>query len=228
MAGVAQKRMPLVAFTDPGDSNGDAFYVTAFRKALNKTGFIKSTNVTIEIDSLEGKFDRVSVLTAELVKRQSRYRFHDSRRACSQAATSTVPIVFASSGGPVKLGLLASLNRPGDNVTGVNFFGVGPVNSTRKKSATEAARQMLPAISDGRVSLPKELMSYRTTLDGHDSPSRRPPPRWHSHGGGAVHSITSGHSNVRKVTMLRTCLIAQLGFRAQRPAWVEFGSNRPH
>jgi putative tryptophan/tyrosine transport system substrate-binding protein len=120
----AQDSMPVVAFVDPGDSNGDASLVAAFRKGLNETGFIDGTNVTIEIYWLEGKFDRVSVLTAELVGRQVAAIASTTPGAlAAKAATSTIPIVFASGGDPVKLGLVTSLNRPGGNVTGVSFFG---------------------------------------------------------------------------------------------------------
>src|SRR5271165_7571134 len=120
----AQGPIPVVGFIDPGDSNGDAGYVTAFRKGLNETGFVDGTNVTIEIHWLEGKFDRLSALTAELVGRQVAAIASTTPGAlAAKAATSTIPIVFASSGDPVKLGLVASLNRPGGNVTGVSFFG---------------------------------------------------------------------------------------------------------
>jgi putative tryptophan/tyrosine transport system substrate-binding protein len=120
----AQGSMPVVAFIDPGDSNGDAPLVAAFRKGLNDTGFVDGTNVTIEIHWLQGKFDRVSALTAELVGRQVAAIASTTPGAlAAKAATSTIPIVFASGGDPVKLGLVASLNRPSGNVTGVSFFG---------------------------------------------------------------------------------------------------------
>jgi putative ABC transport system substrate-binding protein len=120
----AQGSMPVVAFIAPGDSNGDAFFVAAFRNGLNETGFVDGTNVTIEIHWLEGKLDRVSAVTAELVGRQVAAIASTTPGAlAAKGATSTIPIVFASGGDPVKLGLVASLNRPGGNVTGVSFFG---------------------------------------------------------------------------------------------------------
>jgi putative tryptophan/tyrosine transport system substrate-binding protein len=119
----AQGSTPVVAFIDPGDSNGDAANAAAFRKGLNETGFVDGTNVTIEIHWLEGKFDRVSALTTELVGRQvAAIASTTPGSLAAKAATSKIPIVFASGGDPVKLGLVASLNRPGGNVTGVSFF----------------------------------------------------------------------------------------------------------
>jgi putative ABC transport system substrate-binding protein len=120
----AQGSMPVVAFIDPGDSNGDAPLVAAFRKGLNDTGFVDGTNVTIEVHWLQGKFDHVSALTAELVSRQVAAIASTTPGAlAAKAATSTIPIVFASGGDPVKLGLVTSLNRPAGNITGVSFFG---------------------------------------------------------------------------------------------------------
>jgi putative tryptophan/tyrosine transport system substrate-binding protein len=119
----AQGSTPVVAFIDPGNSNGDAADVAAFRKGLNETGFVDGANVTIEIHWLEGKFDRVAALTAELVGRQVAAIASTTPGAlAAKAATSTIPIVFASGGDPVKIGLVPSLNRPGGNVTGVTFF----------------------------------------------------------------------------------------------------------
>jgi putative ABC transport system substrate-binding protein len=124
VVGRAQASMPVVAFIDPGNSNGDAPLVAAFRKGLNETGFVDGTNVTVEIHWLEGKFDRVSALTAELVGRQVAAIASTTPGAlAAKAATSTIPIVFARGGDPVKLGLVGSFNRPGGNVTGVSFFG---------------------------------------------------------------------------------------------------------
>jgi putative ABC transport system substrate-binding protein len=124
MVASTQGLKPVVAFIDPGNSNGDAPLVAAFRKGLNDTGFVDGTNVTIEIHWLEGKFDGVSELTTELISRQVTAIASTTPGAlAAKAATSTIPIVFASGGDPVKLGLVASLNRPGSNVTGVSFFG---------------------------------------------------------------------------------------------------------
>jgi putative tryptophan/tyrosine transport system substrate-binding protein len=84
------------------------------------SGGSQRTSTTIEIHWLEGKFDRVSALMVELVGRQvAAIAPATPGSLAAKAATSTIPIVFASGGDPVKLGLVASLNRPGGNVTGV-------------------------------------------------------------------------------------------------------------
>jgi ABC transporter substrate binding protein len=136
MVARGQGSMPVVAFIDSGDSNGHAAYAVAFRNGLNETGFVDGTNVTIEIHWLEGKFDRLSALMAELVGRQVAAIASATPGAlAAKAATSTIPIVFASGGDPVKLGLVASLNRPGGNVTGVSFLG-GLMESKRLVCST--------------------------------------------------------------------------------------------
>ena len=82
----AQVSMPVVAFISGGDSTGNAAYLAAFRNGLNETGFVDGTNVTIEIHWLEGKFDRASMLTAELGRPpRGGDRFHDSGSACSES-----------------------------------------------------------------------------------------------------------------------------------------------
>jgi putative ABC transport system substrate-binding protein len=103
---------------------GFATYVTAFRQGLAKTGYAEDRNVAIKYRWADGRYDRMSGIVAEFLRDQAVIIVLTGSTATVQAATAatqTVPIVFVIGGDPVKFGLVASLNRPGGNVTGVSF-----------------------------------------------------------------------------------------------------------
>jgi len=120
-----QAAMPVVGFINGGSADASARFVTAFRQGLNQAGFVEGQNLGVEYHWLEGKYDQLPALMADLVRRRvaliATPASGPAARA-AKAATSTIPIVFSVAQDPVQLGLVASLSRPGGNATGLNFF----------------------------------------------------------------------------------------------------------
>ena len=115
----------VVGFLHVGSAEAFPWVVTAFRQGLKETGFIEGQNVTIEFRWAEGKYDRLSALASELVRRDVAVIFAAGGSApalAAKAATAQIPIVFSSGGDPVTGGLVSSLNRPGGTVTGVSLM----------------------------------------------------------------------------------------------------------
>ncbi len=126
LAALAQQpAIPVVGFFNGGSPDAFTRYVTSFRKGLNETGYVEGQNVTVEYHWLEGQYDRLPAVTADLVRRRVAVIATPGSAPASlaaKAATVTIPIVFGVPGDPVRLGLVASLARPGGNATGINFF----------------------------------------------------------------------------------------------------------
>jgi putative tryptophan/tyrosine transport system substrate-binding protein len=125
LAARAQQPIPVVGLVNGRSAQDAARHAAAFRKALNETGYVEGQNVIVEYHWLEGQYDRVPSVVADLARRRVAVIANVGLAAAAQAAkaeTATIPIVFAVAEDPVKLGLVASLARPGGNATGVNFF----------------------------------------------------------------------------------------------------------
>jgi putative ABC transport system substrate-binding protein len=118
-----QPAMPVVGFLRDQTPIDMPRRMTAFRQGLKEAGFIEGQNVAIDYQS--DQTDRLPLLVADLLRRQVALIIGNTPAAlAAKAATTTVPIVFMTGADPVQLGLVASLNRPGGNVTGVSFFSV--------------------------------------------------------------------------------------------------------
>jgi putative tryptophan/tyrosine transport system substrate-binding protein len=113
--------MPVIGFLGPGSSESDAYRVTSFQQGLKETGFVDKQNVLIEYRWAQSRYDQLHKLAGELVQTKVTVIATSGTPAAlaAKAATTTVPIVFETAADPVKIGLVASLNRPGGNVTGI-------------------------------------------------------------------------------------------------------------
>jgi len=153
--------MPVVGFLHPGSPETNADRLRAFRQGLREVGFVEGENVVIEYRWAENRSDRVVELAAELARRPVAVIVSSGGTVsalAAKAATATVPIVFTVPEDPVRLGLVASLARPGGNATGINFF-----SEELLAKRLEILRELVPAAT--RVAVLLNPANTGTTLE---------------------------------------------------------------
>jgi putative tryptophan/tyrosine transport system substrate-binding protein len=138
-----QAALPIIGFLRSTSLADATHLVTAFRNGLEEVGFVEGQNVIVEYRSANDQPERLPVLVADLIGRQAAVIVGNTNAAlAAKAATKTVPIVFATGTDPVRDGLVASLNRPGGNVTGVTFL-----TSELGTKRLDLVRELVPTAS---------------------------------------------------------------------------------
>ena len=140
MARAQQPSMPVIGFIRSSSLADSTVLVSAFHNGLRETGFVEGQNVAIEYHYADNQFDRLPGLVANWIRQPAVIVANAAPALAAKAATRTVPIVFATGGDPVEDGFVASMNRPGGNVTGVSFFG-----SVVGAKRLELLRQLVPS-----------------------------------------------------------------------------------
>ena len=171
VARAQQSMMPVIGFLDSRSPDALTKRLRGFRLGLKDTGHFEGENVAIEYRWAENQFDRLPMLAADLVRRQVAVIATSggtTTTLAAKTATTTIPIVFTSGQDPVGQGLVASLARPGGNLTGINFF-----NNELAAKQLELLRELAPAATRVAVLVdPASAMNTESTLREVESAAR--------------------------------------------------------
>ena len=166
-----QAAMPVIGFIHPAASpDAGADRLRGFRQGLKENGYVEGENVTIVYRWAEGQFDRLPALATDLVDRGVAVivTIGNATATATKVATKVIPIVFMATEDPVRLGLVASLARPGGNATGINFYS-GELTAKR----LELLRELLPAATRVAVLVnPTNALTTESTLRDVQSAAR--------------------------------------------------------
>jgi putative ABC transport system substrate-binding protein len=191
-----QAALPVVGFLNPAAPDATADRLRGFRQGLKDIGYVEGENVAIEYRWADGHSDRLPAMAAELVRQQVAVIAAMSGDAplAAKAATKTIPIVFAVGEDPVQLGLVASLARPGGNLTGVNFF-----NYELVAKRLELLRELVPKAAHVAVLVnPTSTVNSETTVSEVEAAGRAMGLQIH-----ILKASTSGEIDAAFATMVR-------------------------
>jgi len=173
MARAQQPALPVVGFVNVGSADASSGSAAVFRKGLGETGYVEGQTVTVEFHWLEGRYDRLPALVADLLARRVSVIATPGLSSAptlmiAKAVGNSIPIVFGIGDDPVKLGLVASLARPGGNATGINFF----VNEVVAKRLGLLHELVPKAVRIGVIVNPNNPPATKSTLEQLDGAGR--------------------------------------------------------
>jgi putative ABC transport system substrate-binding protein len=158
-----QPALPVIGHLSAGSPDIARQSLVAFRQGLKEFGYLEGQNITIEYSAADGRYDRMPALAADLVRRRVNaiYAVGVPATLAAKTATSTIPIVFVAGGDPVGLGIVASFNRPGAQVTGINIMA-----TALSAKRLELLRELLPtSTAFGFIANPRNPVTEGEVMD---------------------------------------------------------------